>query len=217
MGLYPPLQLERSWRSRPKPAIKGLSAMLLPFCPLSPHLLATPTSSAPSAPRPDEDGFILGRMRGFEGPSWTELGLPPRMEETEEWAQRACFRMADVTDIHSDMTRATGSTATATGLLRYCAIGWSAGSGLGLRAGFGFRFGFMAALILVVLAPGRDGSRWDKLAAARDPFASSGSVCRLRSAWDNASRLILRLPSQRGGDSRNPDTMCYILGSLTGE
>lgn len=170
--------------------------MLFPFCPLNPHRLATPTSRAPSAPSPDEEGLLLGRRSGFEGPSWTELGLPPRMEDTEEWAQRACFRIADVTDIHSEMTRETGSTATATGLLRYCAIGgWSAGPelGLGLRLafgfGFGFEFGFMAAL-----------SEKLAVAVAEDPLASSGPVCVLRSAWDNASRLILRRPSQRGGD-----------------
>lgn len=33
------------------------------------------------------------------------------MAETEEWAQRACLRMAEVTMIHSVVIRATGSTA----------------------------------------------------------------------------------------------------------
>jgi len=36
------------------------------------------------------------------------------MAETEECAQRACFRMADVTVIHSVVIKATGSTATET-------------------------------------------------------------------------------------------------------
>lgn len=34
------------------------------------------------------------------------------MAETEECAQRACFRIAEVTVIHSVITRATGLTAT---------------------------------------------------------------------------------------------------------
>ena len=58
--------------------------MLLPFWPRSPHLFATPTSRAPSAPTPAEEALLLGRKSGFEGPSWTELGLPPRIEDTEE-------------------------------------------------------------------------------------------------------------------------------------
>lgn len=34
------------------------------------------------------------------------------MEEIEEWAQRACLRMALVTVMHSVTTKATGSIAT---------------------------------------------------------------------------------------------------------
>lgn len=37
---------------------------------------------------------------------------PPRMAATDECAHRACFRMADVTVIHSVVIRATGSIAT---------------------------------------------------------------------------------------------------------
>jgi hypothetical protein len=48
------------------------------------------------------------------------LGLPPRMAETDECGDRACFWMAEVMAMHSDMTRDTGSTATETGRLRYC-------------------------------------------------------------------------------------------------
>lgn len=33
------------------------------------------------------------------------------MAETEEWAQRACLRMEEVTVMHSVVTKATGSTA----------------------------------------------------------------------------------------------------------
>ena len=39
----------------------------------------------------------------------------PRIADTEECAQRACFRIADVTVIHSVTTRATGLTATVMG------------------------------------------------------------------------------------------------------
>lgn len=45
------------------------------------------------------------------------LELPPRIEDTDECAQRACLRMAEVTVIHSVVIRATGSTATETAVL----------------------------------------------------------------------------------------------------
>jgi hypothetical protein len=48
------------------------------------------------------------------------LGLPPRMAETDECGERAYFWMAEVMDMHSDMTSDTGSTAIETGRLRYC-------------------------------------------------------------------------------------------------
>lgn len=41
--------------------------------------------------------------------------MPPRIAETEECAQRACFRMDEVTVIHSVVTRATGSIAIGRG------------------------------------------------------------------------------------------------------
>ena len=37
------------------------------------------------------------------------------MAETDEWAQRACLRIAEVTVIHSVVTKATGSTAMGKG------------------------------------------------------------------------------------------------------
>jgi len=40
---------------------------------------------------------------------------PPKIAETEECAQRGCFRIADVTVIHSVTTSATGLTATVMG------------------------------------------------------------------------------------------------------
>jgi hypothetical protein len=49
-------------------------------------------------------------LPGFDGL------LPPRIAETEECAQRACLRMADVTVIHSVVIRETGSTATEIGV-----------------------------------------------------------------------------------------------------
>jgi len=39
------------------------------------------------------------------------IELPPSIEETDECAQLACFRMADVTVIHSVRISAIGSTA----------------------------------------------------------------------------------------------------------
>ena len=42
---------------------------------------------------------------------------PPNMADTDECAQRACLRMADVTVMHSVTTRATGSMATAVAIL----------------------------------------------------------------------------------------------------
>lgn len=47
------------------------------------------------------------------------------MAETDECCDRACFWMADVMDMHSEMMSETGSTATETGRLRYCIRGVS--------------------------------------------------------------------------------------------
>lgn len=44
--------------------------------------------------------------------SWRFVFEDPSMEEMEECAHRACFRMALVTVMHSVTTRATGSIAT---------------------------------------------------------------------------------------------------------
>lgn len=69
-------------------------------------------------------GAVLSRLSSFpaEAP-------PPRIAETEEWAHLACLRMAEVTVIHSEMTRATGSTATETAPDRG---GW-VGIGIGIE------------------------------------------------------------------------------------
>ena len=51
------------------------------------------------------------------------------MAATEECAQRACFRIADVTVIHSVTTRATGLTATVMGRgSRLAIVSWSVGT-----------------------------------------------------------------------------------------
>jgi hypothetical protein len=48
------------------------------------------------------------------------------MAATEECAQRACFRIADVTVIHSVTTRATGLTATVMGRgSRLAIVSWT--------------------------------------------------------------------------------------------
>jgi hypothetical protein len=51
-------------------------------------------------------------------PGWEGAELPPRIAETDECAQRACLRMADVTVMHSVVIRATGSIATDIGIGR---------------------------------------------------------------------------------------------------
>lgn len=95
--------------------------MLFPFFPRSPHLFASPPSSPSASP---VDGLFFlpvfpGSSRGVEGLELCKLGfmgleLPPRIADTEECAHRACFRMAEVTVIHSVVIKATGSTATET-------------------------------------------------------------------------------------------------------
>jgi hypothetical protein len=92
--------------------------MLLPFFPRNPHLLVA-MSLEPSASGSDAD-LRSRRPFGPGGPSWMTLGLPPRMAETDECGDRACFWTAEVIAMHSDITRDTGSTATDTGRLRYC-------------------------------------------------------------------------------------------------
>lgn len=134
--------------------------MLLPFCPRRPHRFATPTSCEPSPPKLAVDPLLPGLSRGLGGPSCTGLGLPPRMEDTEECAQRACLRMTEVTDMHSEMTSATGSTATATGRLRYSV----------LRVGPGGMFEARGAVLTSAIVSSGCASRLILAAAA-------GSLC----------------------------------------
>ena len=53
---------------------------------------------------------------------------PPRIADTEDCAQRACFRMADVIVIHSVVIRAIGSIAMMGDV-------WTISAGLGLNGG----------------------------------------------------------------------------------
>lgn len=103
-----PLQPFRSLRRRANADNNGLSCMLFPFFPLNPHRVEMLPSSSSAPKLPAES--ILRSLGGCL------VGPPPRMAETDECAQRACFRMADVTVIHSVTTRATGSMATVTRL-----------------------------------------------------------------------------------------------------
>lgn len=53
------------------------------------------------------------------------------MAATEECAQRACFRIADVTVMHSVTTSATGLTATVMGRgVKLAMVSWSVGATL---------------------------------------------------------------------------------------
>ena len=108
----------KSLRNRVKADINGLSWMLFPFLPLNPHRLAK--AKSPSAVcNLSEEPFLfpetllreLGTGEAVMSRSLPLVEpLPPRMAATEECAQRACFRMAEVTVMHSVVTRDTGST-----------------------------------------------------------------------------------------------------------
>jgi hypothetical protein len=101
--------------------MSGLSCKLLPFFPLRPHLLGTASSCSP-APAPAMLCPLRSR-RCTAGVLFDEL---PNIAATDECAQRACFRMADVTVIHSVTTRATGLTATVMGRgSRLAIVSWS--------------------------------------------------------------------------------------------
>ena len=109
--------------SFPKPAIMGLSCMLFPFWPLNPHRFVRLASCAPSPPMLPAGLLLLPLTDGLGGPRVMVLGLPPRMADTDECGDRACFWIAEVMEMHSEITSETGSTATETGLLRYCIRG----------------------------------------------------------------------------------------------
>lgn len=103
-----PLQPFRSFLRRANADMRGLSCMLLPFFPRRPHLLGTASSCSPALMMP----CPVRSRRWTAGVLFEEL---PSIAATEECAQRACFRIADVTVMHSVTTRATGLTATVMG------------------------------------------------------------------------------------------------------
>lgn len=88
--------------------MRGLSCRLFPFLPRSPHLLGTASSCSPPL-------IIPWPVRSRRWTAGVLFDDPPRIAATEECAQRACFRMAEVTVIHSVTTSATGFTATVMG------------------------------------------------------------------------------------------------------
>ena len=101
-----PLQPFSSFLRRANADMRGLSCKLFPFFPRSPHRLGTASSCCPvppTMPCPARSLFWIAGVLFEE---------PPRMAATDEWAHRACLRMADVTVMHSVTTSATGLTAT---------------------------------------------------------------------------------------------------------
>lgn len=101
--------------------------MLLPFWPRRPQRLLTAMASEPLSSPPVAARGLLALPLGAElgEASCRGLGLPPRIAETEECGERACFCIAEVIDMHSDMTSEIGSTATEIGLFRYRILGAS--------------------------------------------------------------------------------------------
>jgi hypothetical protein len=94
--------------------------MLFPLFPRRPQRFVR-FGSALSPPSVVAMLFLPGSA-GLGGPTWTGVGLPPRMAETDECGERACLWMAEVMDMHSEITSDTGSTETDTGRLRYCIL-----------------------------------------------------------------------------------------------
>lgn len=93
--------------------------MLFPLLPLRPQRFARADSLSP--PRVKPMPLVPGNA-GLGGPTWTGVVLPPRIAETEECGDLACLWIAEVMDMHSEITSDTGSTETETGRLRYCIL-----------------------------------------------------------------------------------------------
>jgi hypothetical protein len=128
-----PLQVLNSLLNFVKADIRGLSCRLLPFLLLDPHL----------QPRLSSSGGTGVDLRLPKSKGGGLLGTPPSMADMDECAQRACFRIAEVTVMHSVMTSATGSTAIVIGVCRV-----SVGGKLCSSAASG------AALVLSVMVDG---------------------------------------------------------------
>ena len=97
--------------------MRGLSCTLFPFLPLRPQRLVNGSSALSILLDvfvdrvegfPEEDLF-LGSASLLDVRLWSSP--PPSIAETEDWAQRAFLRIAEVMVIHSVVIKATGSTA----------------------------------------------------------------------------------------------------------
>ena len=101
--------------------------MLLPFLPRNPQRLAK-LSSLPTTPfgtfnELSDRSLVLDSVDlDLISRPLDTVDAPPKMVETEECAHLECFRMAEVTVMHSVVMRATGSTAIAT-LEDWCILG----------------------------------------------------------------------------------------------
>ena len=145
--------------------------MLFPFFPRRPHRFSRPKSCA------GLPADLDARRAGLGGLSNTGFGLPPRMADTDECGDLAFFWMADVMEMHSDMTSETGSTATETGRLLYL-----------------MRGGVVIEIAIGIGVEGVLGSMFD-----------SPEVGRSIAMLEGASRFIVRRPNSEGrpGSSAN--------------
>ena len=91
--------------------------MLLPFFPRIPQRFARVSSTLASPFNALLDGPCCCRGLSFFSFDFGALPTscpgvpPPKMADTDDWAHRLCFLIAEVTVIHSVIMRATGSTA----------------------------------------------------------------------------------------------------------
>ena len=105
--------------------------MLFPLLPRSPHLFANDTSST-GVERPKV--FVPEASSLFACGIGPKVAVPPpKIDATDEWAQRACLRIAEVTVMHSVVMRATGSIATDMGNGWSPPVGLSNGGGILLQ------------------------------------------------------------------------------------
>jgi hypothetical protein len=198
--------------------MSGLSCILFPFLPLSPHRLCTASSCSLPAlmtPWPARSRF------GMMGVLCVEA---PRIAVTDECAQRVCLRIADVTVMHSVTTSATGLTATEMGrpccalgpasrlgVVSWCVAGDAAslpavdiiGERVELRVVVEFRF----------ICFGRRGASWYRWVAVAIGTAMYGSC------GDSANACVKGYMSRSAGYSTGPRVMhllmlTYAWGSL---